>query len=160
MLYLQDVCMQLNLDSQYIDNYWKQHNIEFAKFLQQVSQLEKWTISSDLFFQNKINKFVEKCKKWEKANYAENSDEITQLMMYMNMSQFSYFLHYLDTFPGMSFHYVMEARSKEDWEAGQLLLNRLRIINDFSYLGQLLFPTRTRLIRQLLIDDDEEYEIN
>jgi hypothetical protein len=67
------------------------------------------------------------------------------------------FLNWLDeNFPGLSFHYVMEARHREDWEPGKLLLDRLKTIKTLSLLGMIFQPMRTRLISGLLEEDEEE----
>jgi hypothetical protein len=50
----------------------------------------------------------------------------------------------------------MEARQKEDWEAGKLLLDRLKTIKTLSLLGMIFTPMRTRLISGLLEEDEEE----
>lgn len=149
--------LELNLDPNFINNYWQQKNSNFYKFLEEASKLETWTLTNNTLFQEQLNKLVESMKGWMTINWAKNDDNVIKLMGHMTISQFSFLLHYIDSkFPGLSFHYVMECRqiSTDSLDNKELFLERIKLINDSSFLNEILSPMRTRLIHSLIKEND------
>lgn len=161
---------KLTLEPKDINNYWKLHSLDyadslevkFANFLQEISKLEKWTLTGDPVFQAKLNDFVDASQSWDIVDYSSKSNEILQLMMYMNITQFAYFFHYLDTqFAPLILSLIVESRSAEDSEPAQLLLHRLEIIDKAGHLKHVLSPVRATLLRNLIsLDEDDDLEVD
>lgn len=146
----------LNLDPNFINQYWEKEGLECYTLLNEASKLETWTLTNEPIFQAKLQEFVSIYKTAPSLQWSNNSDKITELMTYMNISQFALFFRYLDiTFPGLSFHFVMEARDKEDWRAGELLLRRIKLLKEYGFLNKIFSPMRTRLISGLLESDND-----
>lgn len=146
----------LNLDPDFINDYWKNEGLSFYELLEEVGKLETWTLTHDPIFQAKLKEFTEEFKDMTSTKWSTQSNEITQLMSYMTISQFAFFLHYIDiSFPGLSFHYVMEARHNKNCKAGDLLLKRIKLLEEYNFLNKIFTPMRTRLIQGLIESDDD-----
>lgn len=149
--------LTLNLDPDFIDQYWKIQGTECYRLLDEVSKIETWTLTHEPIFQAKLKEFVEIYKDLPSTKWgSESSRQITELMTYMTISQFAFLFHYIDnTFPGLAFHYVMDARHKEEWMAGELLLKRIKLLKEYGFLNKIFTPMRTRLISGLIESDDD-----
>jgi hypothetical protein len=148
--------LTLNLDPDFINEYWKNEGTECYKLLNEASKLETWTLTNEPIFQSKLKEFTEAYKDMTSPKWSTNSEQITELMTYMTISQFTFLLHYIDiSFPGLSFHFVMEARHDENWRAGELLLKRIKLLKEYGFLNKIFAPMRTRLISGLIESDDD-----
>lgn len=148
--------LTLNLDPDFIEQYWKNEGIECYKLLNETSKLETWTLTDNPIFKAKLKEFTDIYRSCPTREWSDNSDEITDLMTYMTISQFAFFFHYIDsTYPGLSFHFVMEARHNSDWRAGELLLKRIKLLKEYGFLNKIFAPMRTRLISGLIESDVE-----
>jgi hypothetical protein len=146
----------LNLEPHFIKDYWNKLDPKFCQLLEETSKLETWSLTNDSLFQSKLIQLTEIAKDWTTLHWSRDSKKITELMGHMTISQFAFLFHYLDQkFSGLSFHYVMEARSSENWAAGELLLERMKLIKGWNSLGRIFSPLRTRLISGLLDPRDE-----
>jgi hypothetical protein len=146
--------MQLNLEPDFITNYWKNEDVKFYELLEQAGKVETWTLTHEPLFQNKLNEFTNTFKHIDKKIWAQQSENLIDLMSYMTISQFAFLLHYFDeTFPGLSIHYVMEARTLTDCAASELFLKRLHFLATHKFLNKIFMPMRTRLVQELISPD-------
>lgn len=155
---------KLNLGKSNVDFYWKNKDPRMLKILTKMEQVEPWIVDNVPEVARQLVNFGKKIATIDSQKLSRHHEEITVIMTYIFSSKSMRLLNWLDdNFPGLSFHYVMEARQRENWEPGKLLLDRLKTISTLSLLNQIFAPMRTRLIGGLLEDDendDEEEEEN
>lgn len=150
---------KLNLNKSAVDFYWKTQDPRMLKILTMMENVEPWIVDDVDSIAKELVNFGKKISKAKTGQLSQHSDELTIVMTYIFSGKAMRMLNWLDdNYPGLSFHYVMEARQKEDWEAGKLLLDRLKTIKTLSLLGMIFTPMRTRLISGLLEEDEEENE--
>ncbi len=148
---------KLNLNKSTVDFYWKTKDPRMFKILDMMEAVEPWVVDDVESVAKELVNFGKKMSVVKTGKLSQHSDEITLIMTYIFSGKAVRILNWLDdNFPGLSFHYVMEARQREDWEAGKLLLDRLKTIKTLSLLGMIFTPMRTRLISSLLEEDDED----
>ena len=152
---------KLNLNKSSVDFYWKTKDERMLKILSMMEAVEPWVVDDVESVAKELINFGKKISDLDvKAGHlSKHSDEVTTIMTYIFSGKSIRLLNWLDdNYPGLSFHYVMEARQREDWESGRLLLDRLKTIKTLSLLGMIFTPMRSRLISGLLEDDEDEYE--
>lgn len=147
---------KLNLNKTTVDFYWKTKDPRMFKILDMMEAVEPWVVDDVESVAKELVNFGKKMSIVKTGKLSQHSDEITMIMTYIFSGKAIRILNWLDdNFPGLSFHYVMEARQREDWEAGKLLLDRLKTIKTLSLLGMIFTPMRTRLISSLLEEDED-----
>lgn len=150
---------KLNLNKSSVDFYWKTKDPRMLKILNMMESVEPWVVDDVESVAKELVNFGKTLSNVKTGQLSRHSDEVTLLMTYIFSSKSLRLLNWLDdNYPGLSFHYVMEARQREDWEAGKLLLDRLKTIKTLSLLGLIFTPMRTRLISGLLDEDEDEDE--
>lgn len=150
---------KLNLNKSAVDFYWKTQDQRMQKILSVMESVEPWVVDDVESVAKELVNFGKKISTAKTGQLSQHSDEVTLIMTYIFSGKSLRLLNWLDdNYPGLSFHYVMEARQREDWEAGRLLLDRLKTIKTLSLLGVIFTPMRTRLISGLLEEDEEEDE--
>lgn len=148
---------KLNLNKKNVDFYWKDKDPRMLKILTMMEAVEPWVVDDIESVSKELVDFGKKISSAKTNQLSDNTDSIVLLMTYIFSSRSMRLLNWIDdNFPGLSFHYVMEARQRDDWEAGKLLLDRLKTIKTLSLLPKIFAPMRTRLIANLLEDDDDE----
>lgn len=147
---------KLNLNKNAVDFYWKNQDSRMLKILTMMEAVEPWVVDDVESVSRELVEFGKKISQAKTSKLSDTSEQITIVMTYIFSSKSMRLLNWLDeNYPGLSFHYVMGARHKSDWEPGRLLLDRLRTIKTLSLLGQIFSPMRTRLISSLLDEDNE-----
>lgn len=150
---------KLNLSKSSVAYHWKTKDPRMSKILSKMEDVEPWTVDDIESVAKEIVGFGKHLSTAKTIQLSRHYEDITVVMTYIFSGKSMRLLNWLDeNFPGLSFHYVMEARHREDWEAGKLLLDRLKTIKTLSLLSQIFAPMRTRLISGLLEDDEEEDE--
>ena len=150
---------KLNLSKSVVDFYWKTQDQRMLKILNMMEAVERWVVDDVETVSKQLVAFGKQMFLAITGQLSQHSDEITMIMTYIFSGKAMRLLNWLDeNYPGLSFHYVMEAKQREDWEAGRLMLDRLKTIKTLSLLGMIFTPMRTRLISGLLEDDDDEDE--
>ncbi len=150
---------KLNLNKSSVEFYWKTKDPRMQKILSMMESVEPWVVDDVESVARELVNFGKKIATVKTSHLSRSSEEITVIMTYIFSGKSLRLLNWLDdNYPGLSFHYVMEARQREDWEAGRLLLDRLKTIKTLSLLGMIFTPMRTRLISGLLEEDDDEDE--
>lgn len=151
---------KLNLNRNTVNFYWKTQDKRMSKILSMMEDVEHWVVddSSDDVAKELIS-FGKKLSSITSTGLSKKSDDITTVMTYILSSKSLRLLNWIDdSFPGVPFHYIMEAKSRDNWEPGKLLLDRLITIRTLSLLGLIFAPMRTKLISSLLENDDEDYD--
>ena len=152
---------KLNLNKTSVDFHWKTQDPRMLKILNMMEAVEPWVVDDAETVARELITFGKRLGEVNTGQLSRHSDEITLIMTYIFSGKSMRLLNWLDeNFPGLSFHYVMEARHREDWEAGKLLLDRLKTIKTLSLLSKIFQPMRTRLISGLLEEDDEDDDEN
>lgn len=150
---------KLNLSKSSVAYHWKTKDPRMLKILSKMEDVEPWTVDDIESVAKEIVGFGKNLSTAKTIQLSRHYEDITVVMTYIYSGKSMRLLNWLDeNFPGLSFHYVMEARHREDWEAGKLLLDRLKTIKTLSLLSQIFAPMRTRLISGLLEDDEDEEE--
>lgn len=148
---------KLNLSKSSVAFHWKSKDPRMLEILTKMEDVEPWTVDDCETVAKEIVNFGKQLSTAKTIKLSRHYEEITVVMTYIFSGKSMRLLNWLDeNFPGLSFHYVMEARHREDWEAGRLLLDRLKTIKTLSLLGQIFAPMRTRLISGLLEEDEDE----
>lgn len=150
---------KLNLNKSAVDFYWKTQDKRMFKILSMMESVEPWIVDDVESIAKELVNFGRKISQAKTGQLSQHSEELTTVMTYIFSGKALRLLNWLDdNYPGLSFHYVMEARQREDWEAGRLLLDRLKTIKNLSLLGMIFTPMRTRLISGLLEEDEDNGE--
>ncbi len=149
---------KLNLNKSAVDFYWKNTDPRMLKILHVMESVELWVVDDVESISKELIVFGKKLSNTKTAKLAKRADEITTIMTYIFSSKSLRMLNWLDDhFPGLSFQYIMEAKQKEEkWEAGKLLLDRLRTIKSLDLLGLIFTTMRTRLISGLIEEDSDD----
>ena len=148
---------KLNLNKTAVNFYWKTQDQRMMKILSMMESVEPWVVDDVESVARELVNFGKKMTSAKASHLSRHSDQITLIMTYVFSGKAMRLLNWLDdNYPGLSFYYVMEARQKDDWEAGRLLLDRLRTIKTLSLLGTIFAPMRTKLISGILDEDDED----
>lgn len=147
----------LKLNKNAVDFHWKSQDPRMYKILTAMEAVEPWVVDDVESVARELVEFGKKISKAHTSQLSKTSEEITIIMTYIFSSKSMRILNWLDdNSPGLSFHYVMEARHRSDWEPGRLLLDRLKTIKTLSLLSHIFSPMRTRLISGLLEDENED----
>ncbi len=150
---------KLNLNKSAVDFYWKTQDKRMFKILSMMENVEPWIVDDVESIAKELVNFGRKISQAKTGQLSQHSEELTTVMTYIFSGKALRLLNWLDdNYPGLSFHYVMEARQREDWEAGRLLLDRLKTIKNLSLLGMIFTPMRSRLISGLLEEDEDNGE--
>ncbi len=140
-----------------VNIYWKTQDPRMLKVLNLMETAEPWVVDDVDSVARELVNFGKRLGNARATHLSSNSDEITIVLTYISSGKAMRIMNWLDdNFPGLSFFYVMEARSKEDWDPGRLLLDRLKTIKTLSLLGSLFSPMRANLIINFLEDDEPE----
>lgn len=140
-----------------VNIYWKTQDPRILKVLNLMETAEPWVVDDVDSVARELVNFGKRLGDARATHLSSNSDEITIVLTYISSGKAMRIMNWLDdNFPGLSFFYVMEARSKEDWDPGRLLLDRLKTIKTLSLLGSLFSPMRANLIINFLEDDEPE----
>lgn len=140
-----------------VNIYWKTQDPRMLKVLNLMESAEPWVVDDVDSVARELVNFGKRLGDARATHLSSNSDEITIVLTYISSGKAMRIMNWLDdNFPGLSFFYVMEARSKEDWDPGRLLLDRLKTIKTLSLLGSLFSPMRANLIINFLEDDEPE----
>lgn len=151
---------KLNLNKSSVDFYWKTQDPRMLQILSLMESVEPWVVDDVESVAKELVNFGKKVSAVKTNKLSNNHEKITEVMAYIFSGKSMRILNWLDdNYPGLSFHYVMEARQQEDWEEGKLLIDRLKTIKTLSLLGMIFTPMRTRLIAGLLEDDEDEDEL-
>lgn len=119
--------------------------------------VETWAVDDVESVVRELISFGRRLADVEEDTLANCSDEMMQLMAYIFSSKSIRLLNWLDeNFPGLTFSYISEARNRDDWDPGLLLLDRLKTIKTISLLGVVFSPMRTRIISSLLDELTED----
>jgi len=124
--------------------------------------IEYWALDDIAVINEKLISIIpllNDCRKRGDFIYFLKSNEvfenILQIYSYVKTSYFYVFMAFLDdTFPVLSFHYVIEMNARN--EQYSLLIDRLRVLKKLNLLQTIFSPARTRLISGLLENDDDE----
>lgn len=150
---------KLNLSKSSVDFHWKTKDPRMLKILSMMEAVEPWIVDDVESVAKELVNFGKKVSIAKTSQLSRHSEDITVVMTYVFSGKSMRLLNWLDeNFPGLSFHYVMEARHREDWEPGKLLLDRLKTIKTLSLMGLIFAPMRTRLISGLLDEDEDDEE--
>lgn len=145
---------KLILSKSSVDFYWKHLDERMLKIITMMENVEPWVVDDTEQVATKLIEFGKNISNAKTGQLSQHSEDITTIMTYIFAGKALRLLNWLDDkYPGLSFHYIMEARQREDWDSGRLLLERLKTIKTLSLLGHIFTPMRTRLISSLL---DEE----
>ena len=147
---------KLNLNKSAVEFHWKKQDPRMHKILTMMEAVEPWVVDDVESVARELVEFGKKISNAKTGQLSQTSQEVTVIMTYIFSGKSMRLLSWLDeNYPGLSFHYVMEARHREDWEPGRLLLDRLKTIKTLSLLSKIFAPMRTRLIAGLLEEDQE-----
>lgn len=148
---------KLNLTQSSVNFHWKNKDVRMLKILHLMEGVEPWILDEVDSVGKELALFGKKLNRAKTNQLSKHSEEITVIMTYIFSSKSMRLLNWLDeNFPGLSFHYVMEARHREEWEPGKLLLDRLKTIKSLQLMNLIFAPMRTRLITGLLDDEDDD----
>jgi len=149
---------KLNLAKKSVDFHWKTQDLRMFKILSKMEDVESWIVDDTESVATELIMFGKKLEDVRSEKLSDKAEEVTLIMGYVFSGKSIRLLNWLDSnFPGLSFHYVMEARHNESSEASKLLLDRLKIIKNLTLLQLVFQPMRTRLISGLLEDDDDDF---
>jgi hypothetical protein len=101
-----------------------------------------------------FNQFLKRLNTCEASVLSRSSESVTSILNRVSLLHFILIMNQIDeNFPGLSFYYVMEARSSENVE-GKFFIQRLNGLNKKGLLSEIFAPMRNRLINGLLTETD------
>ena len=144
----------LNLKKSIVTEYWKKADPRMARILSVMENVEHWTVDDTQSVADAISDLAKKMDKSSKETLAKLSEELLYVMGYISSSKALRMVKWMDeSHPGLSVHYIMEARQMQEWPPARLLLDRLQTIKSLSLMGKVFAASRTKLIAALLKDE-------
>ena len=145
----------LNLKKSIVTEYWKKADTRLARIFAVMENVEYWVVDDVESVSQGLSDLGKRIDKTSKRTLASLSEELIFLMAYIASSKFFRMVKWMDeTHPGLSVHYIMEARQmQQDWAPAKLMVDRIQTINSLHLMGKVFAPSRTRLIAELLKDD-------
>lgn len=144
----------LNLTTDFVNNYWKNTDLKFYELIQQVERIEHWTIDNEET-NSLLNDLISKIPYLTKKTLAHFDEDFILLMSYLPFSKMCMLMHWFDdNHPGLSLHYVMATRQLSG-EQFLKLTNRLRFINKTTFSHLIFSQWRVRLIKELLKNEND-----
>lgn len=139
-----------------VNIYWKQQDPRLSKVLNLMHSAEPWVVDEIDSVSRELVNFGKRLGDVRAGQLSNGSSEVTTVLAYISSSKAMRVFNWLDdTFPGLSFFYVMEARN-QDWDPGRLLLDRLNTIRTLNLLSSLFAPSRADFIISLLEENENE----
>lgn len=145
----------LNLKKSVVQEYWKKSDPRLAKILGVMENVEHWTLDDIEAVSVAITDLGKKLDKTSKRTLASLSEDLIVIMGYISSGKFFRLIKWMDeTHPGLSVHFIMEARQlQQEWNPARLMVDRIQTINSLQLIGKVFAPSRTRLIVELIKDD-------
>jgi hypothetical protein len=145
----------LNLKKSIVGEYWKKTNSRLARILSVMENVEHWIVDDVESVAQALTDVGKKMDKSSKHTLASLSENVIYAMAYISSGKFFRMINWMDeSHPGLSVHYIMDARQMQnDWAPARLMVDRIQTINSLQLIGQVFAPSRTRLIAELLRDD-------
>ena len=108
---------RLNLAKGAVNFHWKSIDPRMQKILTMMEAVEPWVVDDVEDVTNELLEFGKNIGKAKNTQLSEYSSDITTVMAYIFSSRSLRLLNWLDeNYPGLSFHYVMEARHNQQNE--------------------------------------------
>lgn len=148
---------RLNFNSKIINNFWKNSDQKVAKAISIMEKVEHWVVDDVESVAKELMTLGKKMSDVSKDSLNEHAEDIIVIMAYISCGKALRLLNWIDdSYPSLSFYYVMNARQTiEDSDQSRLLIDRLQTIKTLSLLGKVFSPARTRLITELLKEKGE-----
>lgn len=144
----------LNLTTDFVNNYWKNTDIEFYKLIQQIEKIEHWTIDNEET-NSLLNNLISKIPYLTKKTLTDLDDDFISLMSYIPFSKMCMLMHWFDEHhPGLSLHYVMTTRQLSG-EQFLKFTNRLKFLSRTKFPHLIFSKMRVRLIKELLKNEND-----
>lgn len=145
----------LNLKKSIVGEYWKKTDPRLARILSVMENIEHWIVDDVESVAEALAGVGKKMDKSSKKTLATLTEEVIFAMAYIASGKFFRMVKWMDeSHPGLSVHYIMEARQMQtDWAPAKLMVDRIQTINSLQLMGRVFAPSRTRLIAELLRDD-------
>lgn len=145
----------LNLKKSIVGEYWKKTDPRLARILSVMENVEHWIVDDVESVAQALADVGKKMDKSSKRTLASLSEELIFAMAYIASGKFFRMVKWMDdSHPGLSVHYIMEARTMQnDWPPARLMVDRIQTIHSLQLMGRVFAPSRTRLIAELLRDD-------
>jgi hypothetical protein len=145
----------LNLKKSVVGDYWQKTNSRLARILSVMENVEHWIVDDVQSVAEALTDVGKKMDKSRKTTLAALSEELIYAMAYISSGKFFRMIKWMDeTHPGLSVHYIMDARQMQnDWAPARLMVDRIQTINSLQLIGKVFSPSRTRLIAELLRDE-------
>lgn len=126
-----------------------------ARILSVMENVEHWIVDDVESVAQSLADVGKKMDKSSKKTLAALSEEVIFAMAYIASGKFFRMVKWMDeSHPGLSVHYIMEARQLQaDWAPARLMVDRIQTINSLQLMGRVFAPSRTRLIAELLRED-------
>lgn len=153
----------LSLKQKNVDAYWKNKNPKLSLVLDQMNSLECWIQGEDFgLLSEDLMDMEQQCHQESRQVLADLSDEWVTSMAALTASQFFRLINWMDeNKPGLSIHYIMEARAKvKQSEAAQLFVDRIKALQCYQQgpnnpnhdvlLEAVFAPSRVPLILEIL----------
>lgn len=145
----------LNLKKSIVTEYWKKADPRLARIFSVMENVEHWVVDDTESVSKGLTDLGKRMDKASKRTLASLSEELIFLMGYISSGKFFRMIKWMDeTHPGLSVHYIMEARQmQQDWAPAKLMVERIQTINSLHLMGKVFAPSRSRLIAELLKED-------
>jgi|SRR5471032_2388819 len=144
----------LNLKKSIVTDFWKRTDPRLARVLGVMENVEHWVVDDVEVVARKLAEAGKKMDQVSKETLAQVSEEVLFVMAYISCGKALRLLNWMDeTHPGLSVHYIMEAKQTSEWGPGRLMVDRLQTVKGLSLMGRIFAPARMRLIERLLKED-------
>lgn len=144
-----------NLGKSAVQRYWEGRDRRMGKVLQVMENVEDWVVDDVESVARELVNLGRQMSTASKRKLTRHAQDLMMVMAYISCSKALRLLNWLDeVYPGLTFHYAMEARQIDNEDAPKLMLDRLRTMNNLGLLSKVFAPARSRLILELLADDE------
>lgn len=146
----------LNLKPSVVEDFWKKTDPRLSRILKVMESVEHWVVDDVPSVSDALARTGKKMDGASKETLARLSEDVICVMAYISSGKFLRTINWMDeSHPGLSVHYIMESRQLGDLAPGRLMVDRLQTIKGLQLMGKVFAPSRTRLIAQLLKDEQK-----
>ena len=144
-----------NLGKSAVQRYWEGRDRRMGKVLHVMENVEDWVVDDVESVARELVNLGRQMSTASKRKLTRHAQDLMMVMAYISCGKALRLLNWLDeVYPGLTFHYAMEARQIDNEDAPRLMLDRLRTMNNLGLLSKVFAPARSRLILELLADEE------
>lgn len=142
----------LNLKKSIVEDYWRKTSPRMAKAISVMQDVEFWLLDDKKEVNDALNDLAKSMDKADRDNIVQQANALLYVMAYMSSGKALRMMSWFDEkHPnGLTVDITTMAKSNPESIHARLLLDRLQTIKSLSLMNKVFAPSRTRLIIEML----------